>query len=208
MVAKTLKELGFDISVEHIFSPIPAVQQYLHKNKLRPYIIVDPLVVNEFVGFDQSNPNCIVLGDSQDAFTYQRLNKAFQLVLENPGTKLVSMGNGKYYKEVDGLKLDVGPFAKALEYAADVTSEVIGKPSRTFFVAAVDSMSLSPSDVVMIGDDIVSDVGGAQACGIRGVQVRTGKYRSEDEPHPLVTPDAYVDNLLEAVNCFLMQHNA
>jgi len=29
----------------------------------------------------------------------------------------------------------------------------------------------------MIGDDIVSDVGGAQACGIRGIQVRTGKYR-------------------------------
>ena len=29
----------------------------------------------------------------------------------------------------------------------------------------------------MIGDDIVSDVGGAQACGIRGVQVRTRKFR-------------------------------
>jgi len=29
----------------------------------------------------------------------------------------------------------------------------------------------------MIGDDIISDVGGAQACGIRGIQVRTGKYR-------------------------------
>ena len=29
----------------------------------------------------------------------------------------------------------------------------------------------------MVGDDIVSDIGGAQACGIRGVQVRTGKYR-------------------------------
>ena len=34
---------------------------------------------------------------------------------------------------------------------------------------------------VMIGDDIVSDVGGAQACGIRGVQVRTGKYRYGDK---------------------------
>lgn len=31
--------------------------------------------------------------------------------------------------------------------------------------------------VVMIGDDIVSDVGGAQQCGMRGVQVRTGKWR-------------------------------
>ena len=30
---------------------------------------------------------------------------------------------------------------------------------------------------VMVGDDIVGDVGGAQACSIRGVQVRTGKYR-------------------------------
>ena len=29
----------------------------------------------------------------------------------------------------------------------------------------------------MIGDAIVSDVGGAQACGICGVQVRTGKFR-------------------------------
>ena len=30
---------------------------------------------------------------------------------------------------------------------------------------------------VMIGDDIVGDVGGAQTAGMRGVQVRTGKYR-------------------------------
>ncbi len=30
----------------------------------------------------------------------------------------------------------------------------------------------------MIGDDLVNDVGGAQQCGMKGVQVRTGKYRS------------------------------
>ena len=29
----------------------------------------------------------------------------------------------------------------------------------------------------MIGDDVVSDVGGAQRCGLAGVLVRTGKYR-------------------------------
>ncbi|GLD71809.1 phospholysine phosphohistidine inorganic pyrophosphate phosphatase isoform X1 [Lates japonicus] len=31
---------------------------------------------------------------------------------------------------------------------------------------------------LMIGDDLVNDVGGAQHCGMKGVQVRTGKYRS------------------------------
>ena len=70
----------------------------------------------------------------------------------------------------------------------------------------------------MVGDDIVSDVGGAQAAGIRGVQVsdslstmmgkcgnihqvRTGKFRPErDEHHPTVTPDLIVDNLKALVD--------
>jgi len=60
-----------------------------------------------------------------------------------------------------------------------------------------------PEDAVMIGDDIVSDVGGAQACGIRGVQVRTGKFRPADEHHPTVKPDGYVDNLAQAVDMIL-----
>lgn len=36
----------------------------------------------------------------------------------------------------------------------------------------------------MIGDDIVNDVGGAQRCGMRALQVRTGKYRSVDALRP------------------------
>ena len=55
----------------------------------------------------------------------------------------------------------------------------------------------------MVGDDIVSDVGGAQAAGIRGVQVRTGKFRPTDENHPLVKPDLIVDNLKGLVDIIL-----
>ena len=52
----------------------------------------------------------------------------------------------------------------------------------------------------MVGDDIQNDVGGAQAVGILGVQVRTGKFRPTDEPHEVVQPDAYVDNLAAFVD--------
>ena len=31
----------------------------------------------------------------------------------------------------------------------------------------------------MIGDDIINDVGGAQSAGIKGVLVKTGKYRKD-----------------------------
>ena len=55
----------------------------------------------------------------------------------------------------------------------------------------------------MVGDDIVSDVGGAQAVGIRGVQVRTGKFRQSDENHPAVKPDMIADNLASFVDFLL-----
>jgi len=35
-----------------------------------------------------------VLGDSQMAFTYQRLNSAFRLLIRKPGTPLITMGIG------------------------------------------------------------------------------------------------------------------
>lgn len=50
----------------------------------------------------------------------------------------------------------------------------------------------------MVGDDLLSDVGGAQACGMRGIQVRTGKWRPDFEKLP-VKPDLTVDCLYDAV---------
>jgi ribonucleotide monophosphatase NagD (HAD superfamily) len=38
----------------------------------------------------------------------------------------------------------------------------MGKPSKEYFSAALESMNLKPEEVVMIGDDITSDIGGAQ----------------------------------------------
>lgn len=68
---------------------------------------------------------------------------------------------------------------------------------------AVQDMHLHADEVVMIGDDISSDVGAAQSAGFRGVLVRTGKYRASDSSHPTVKPDAIVGNLKEAVECIL-----
>ena len=78
-----------------------------------------------------------------------------------------------------------------------------GKPDKTFFLAGVSALGLPAAQVAMVGDDIVSDVGGAQAAGIRGVQVRTGKFRPQDENHSTVIPDLIVDNLKAFVDTIL-----
>lgn len=59
----------------------------------------------------------------------------------------------------------------------------------------------------MIGDDLYGDVKGAQTCGLRGVQLRTGKFRPEWESHPEVTPDAICNNLAEAIELILARNS-
>lgn len=60
---------------------------------------------------------------------------------------------------------------------------------------------------VMVGDDINSDVGGAQKCGIRGVLVKTGKYTPQNLNHPSVKPDLIAKDLFHAVDSFLSSNS-
>ena len=72
------------------------------------------------------------------------------------------------------------------QFACDVQGEVVGKPSPTFYNTVVEDMGVPADQCVMVGDDIVGDVGGAQAVGMRGVQVRTGKYRYKMLKHSII----------------------
>ncbi|XP_052280477.1 phospholysine phosphohistidine inorganic pyrophosphate phosphatase-like [Dreissena polymorpha] len=202
-LVKDLTNFGFDVSESEMFSPIPAMCSILTSCGLRPHLLVSPACLPDFSAVETSNPNCVVLGDSESVFSYENLNKAFQVLMSLDKPVLFSLGKGKYYRSGGELVLDVGPYMKALEYACDVTAEVVGKPEKSFFQSAVQDMGIKPEECVMIGDDIMGDVGGAQGAGLRGVQVRTGKYRPQDEQHPTIQADGRTNNLAEAVDLIL-----
>lgn len=202
-----LKRFGFELNLCDVFAPAPAVRHMLVKQKLRPYLLVYPELMPEFEGIDQNEPNCVVIGDAAEHFTYESVNKAFQLLIAMKNPLLISMGKGKYYKEGTQLVLDLGAYTTALEYACDIKALIMGKPSKEYFSAALEDMNLKPEEVVMIGDDINSDIGGAQKNNMRGVLVRSGKFRTTDENHPTVKPDAIVDNLAEAVEQIIAERS-
>lgn len=204
-LVRLLQQLGFDISEGEVTAPAPATCLILKERGLRPYLLIHDGIRSEFDQIDTSNPNCVVIADAGESFSYQNMNKAFQVLMELENPVLISLGKGRYYKETSGLMLDVGAYVKALEYACGIEAEVVGKPSPEYFKSALQEMGLEAHQAVMIGDDIVGDVGGAQQCGMRALQVRTGKFRPSDEHHPEVKADGYVDNLAEAVD-LLLQH--
>jgi ribonucleotide monophosphatase NagD (HAD superfamily) len=72
-----------------------------------------------------------------------------------------------------------------------------GKPSRACFAAALKILGIPQRDALMVGDDLDADILGALAAGIRGVLVRTGKYRDDTLKRSGVTPDYVVDSFAD-----------
>lgn len=97
----------------------------------------------------------------------------------------------------DGLMLSAGPFVAALEFATGTRAEVMGKPSREFFMRSLASMNADPARTVMIGDDIITDIGGAAAAGLSGILVRTGKFRQEALESAPVIPKKIISSIAE-----------
>jgi ribonucleotide monophosphatase NagD (HAD superfamily) len=102
----------------------------------------------------------------------------------------------KYWEAPDGLSLDVAPFVAALEHAARRKAMVFGKPDRAFFEIASQKLAIPPAEIVMVGDDLEIDVMGAQEAGLKGVLVKTGKFRASDLAGRL-QPDVVLDSVAD-----------
>jgi len=147
----------------------------------------------------QERADAVLIGDLGSEWSYELLERAFRELMA--GASLVAINRNRYWQTEDGLSLDAGPFVVALEYAASTTATVLGKPSRAFYEAAASRLGLPPAEIAMIGDDLEGDVEGAQKTGLRGVLVRTGKFRERDLAGS-VRPDAVLDSIAEVSRLF------
>ena len=200
-IVQKLQRMRLPVTLEQLYSAPMAVKEYLRQHGLQPHLLVHPKLLPEFDDLPHAQKQAVLVGDAGEAFTYQQLNEAFRKLMD--GAPLIATGRNRYFQEANGLSLDAGPFVTALEYAAGVEAVVVGKPAAEFFRAACAALETDPGRTVMIGDDVEADVNGATRAGLRGVLVRTGKYRGGDEQrledlNALVLPDlaAAVDWLL------------
>ena len=54
----------------------------------------------------------------------------------------------------------------------------------------------------MVGDDIVNDIEGAQKAGMKGVLVKTGKYRKDLVQQSGIIPDLIIDSIASIPELF------
>jgi HAD superfamily hydrolase (TIGR01458 family) len=200
-----LHAFGFDIGREEIFTPSVAAINYIVGTGLtRCHLLTTPDLQSEFAASGllhrDNEVDWVIVGDAGDNFSYARMNQAFRLVQEGAG--IIALEKDRYWMGNDGLMLSAGPFVQGIEYASGKTATLMGKPSPFFFGMALRAMGLDPGDAVMIGDDVVSDTGGAMNAGMQGILVKTGKFSQEilatadPEPTMIIESIAEIDRIL------------
>ncbi len=187
-VAEHLRSLGFGVEEAEIFTPARAAAGLIGDRNCFP--LVDESLLEDLGGITvaEDHPDHVLVGDLGEDFAYAGLNAAFRCLMD--GADLIALQKNRYWRTEDGLSLDAGPFVAALEYASGKSAIVVGKPEESFFRLALEDLGLEAYEVAMVGDDAEADVAGAQAAGLRAVQVRTGKYRAETEGAPDLTLDS------------------
>jgi phospholysine phosphohistidine inorganic pyrophosphate phosphatase len=196
-----LKNFGIHTDLNSILSPCSTAAEWLkEKGKGAVALFIKPEAFEEFEGLDllpdnaQSGARHVVIGDLSETWDFAKLNRAFRLLHSDPESSLIALGMTRYWNAADGLRLDVAPFIAALECATGRKAVVFGKPSQSFYLAAAQQLRLPPVDVAMIGDGIDTDVSGAQNAGMKGILVRTGRFRLSDL-EGAIHPDAVLDSI-------------
>jgi phospholysine phosphohistidine inorganic pyrophosphate phosphatase len=208
VLVEKLGSFGIPATEQEIHTPAVVAAKWLRANGPGDIaLFVRPATRSEFAGLPvlpddaERGASFVVIGDLEDMWDYRTLNRAFRLLHHNPEAKLMALGMTRYWLAPDGLALDVAPFVAALEHATGRKPLVFGKPAAAFFHGAAERLGLPASEILMIGDDITADVGGAQAAGLKGALVKTGKFRPADLESD-VKPYAVLDSVADLPHRF------
>jgi len=198
-----LERMRFRFSPKEVFTAPVAAARWLasrNLNRVMPligreaWVDLDGLMVLPPDSDDQP-VDAVLVGDLGSDLSYDLLNRAF-LALD-AGACLVACQKNRYWHTGEGLQMDAGPIVVALEYASGKTATVVGKPSPEFFHHTFQPENGDFSSVLMVGDDLAADIGGAQAAGMKAALAKTGKFRPQDLAPDAPEPDLVIDSFAD-----------
>jgi HAD superfamily hydrolase (TIGR01458 family) len=204
-LAETLSDAGLVVSPNEIVTAVVATATHLRETHPdgAVFLLSDGDARADLEGIRLveagADVDVVVLGGAYDGFDYPTMNYAFRMLMD--GASLVAMHRNLYWRTSEGWQLDGGAYVAGLEEAVGTRAVVCGKPAEAHFSAALAELGVPADRAVMVGDDVVSDVLGAQAAGLKGVLVRTGKFREQDLAAS-ERPDVEIGSIAELPDLF------
>jgi HAD superfamily hydrolase (TIGR01458 family) len=198
-LAEELREMGLELDTDELQTTPGAAARELSGKRVLALVmpaIVPDLDELELVG---DHADVVLIGgcdetlEPNQVFSYMNLARAFDEI--QMGAALYCLHKNKWWQTSRGPMLDSGAFVAGLEYATGVEATVLGKPSPSYFAAALDALDAEPELTWLVTDDVDADVRGARLFGMKTALVRTGKFRPEALESADTTPDIVVSSL-------------
>ena len=148
----------------------------------------------------------VVMVGLDRAFSYLRLSVAVRCVLS--GARLIGTNDDPTYPSEDGLKPGGGALLAAVAYASGATPEVAGKPYEPTAVLVRSRLAMSgdaAGDLVLVGDQPLTDGRMAKVLGARFALVLTGVTSADQAPFADPKPDVVASDLAALVDSTLGQ---
>jgi HAD superfamily hydrolase (TIGR01458 family) len=200
-LAGDLRALGVELDDQELQTTAAAAARALKGRRvlaLTMAAIVPDLEGVELVGEDAE---AVLLGGADETdetgrvFSYHNLARAFHEL--DGGAELYCLHKNRWWQTARGPFLDAGAFVAGLEYAGGVEATVLGKPSGAYFAAALEALDADAGMSWMVGDDVESDIAGAQTHGMKTVLVRTGKFRPDAVEAARIRPDGIISSIAQ-----------
>jgi 4-nitrophenyl phosphatase len=144
-------------------------------------------------GFYQSEESVLAVVVGLDrSLTYKKLETAALLI--QTGVQFIGTNPDRSFPTPYGLIPGAGAILAALETATSVKPIVVGKPSPEMYLLALERLETSPSETLVVGDRLETDILGAQSLGCHTALVLSGVSSEEHaslwEPAPdFIAPD-------------------
>ena len=196
-----MERMGYcGIKEEHFFTSAMAAAIYARKHyegRRAYYIGQDGLreaLEDEGFTIDDTNADFVFVGLDTSG-TYEKYSKALKLLLN--GAKLIGTNDDRILAQPDGFSIGNGSVVAMFEYATQQKSPKICKPHDTILEEALDFLHKKKEDVILIGDNLETDILLGVRNQVETIFVTTGVHQREDIDRLGIHPTHIVDDLQE-----------
>src|SRR5258708_21629454 len=189
MHAEKLARLGLPTPIEEIVNTVVTMTRWLVAN--HPDATVFPIAEAPLIkaldsaGIRMSNNPAeidIVIASYDRGFTYEKLQIAFDAIWFHKRAHLVATNPDPFCPMASGRgEPDAAAVIAAIEACTGSKCEtIVGKPDPTMLYTALEVLNITPSDCVIEGDRLSTDIRMALDAGIPAVLVLTGETTVND----------------------------
>ena len=198
--AMLAEQFNVETSIETIYTATLATVDYLNDKNLgkKVYVIGDVGLKQAIAeaGYveDTDNPDYVVVGLDWEV-DYEKLSIATLAIQK--GAHFVGTNPDFNIPTERGLMPGAGSIITLIEVATRVKPVYIGKPNAIIMEKAVEHLGLPRQEVIMVGDNYLTDIRAGIDNDIPTLLVTTGFTKPEEVPDLPIQPDYVLSSLAE-----------